>query len=229
MTTIWIDPPELETTALALGEQAMRVQETMTGTRTSCTCEVPRSLVGWLDEELQAITVMALLVAVGYLQEAADIKHRAVQLAAEQSLATTQGVVPSGLDIAAMVAQGVPGGLALVIGGDTSIVGSGPSTGGTPLVIGGGPTLATGGGSWYDVDAAILGAGSGGRGGGGGPTGGGGPDLTDFFRGTGDIAASHMTPFGTSANNGKLVDWGGNEATSTYSGVVNTYTGRPRF
>ena len=90
MTTIWMDPVELTATAGNLAELAMQIQETMTGTRTTCSCDVPRSLVAWIDEELNAITVGALQVAVGYLQEAVDCRQRAVELEAEQSLATTQ-------------------------------------------------------------------------------------------------------------------------------------------
>ncbi|HSV38399.1 MAG TPA: hypothetical protein VLI04_06515 [Nocardioidaceae bacterium] len=89
-TTIWMDPVELTASSATLGELGMRIQETMTGTRTTCSCEVPRSLVAWIDEELLAITVAALQVAVGYLQEAVDCRQRAVALQAEQSLAMSQ-------------------------------------------------------------------------------------------------------------------------------------------
>jgi hypothetical protein len=90
MTTIWMDPVELTASAANLAELAMQIQETMTGTRTTCSCEVPRSLVAWIDEELNAITVGALQVAVGYLQEAIDCRQRAIELEAEQSLAMAQ-------------------------------------------------------------------------------------------------------------------------------------------
>ncbi len=90
MTTIWIEPTELKATAAQLAEQAMRIQETMTGTRTTCDCEVPRSLIGWLDAELVAVTEDALRVAVVYLQQAIDGATRANQIQADQSLATAQ-------------------------------------------------------------------------------------------------------------------------------------------
>lgn len=97
MTTIWMDPVELTATTATLAESAMRIQETMTGTRTTCSCEVPRSLVAWIDEELLAITVEALQVAVGYLQEAVDCGERAAELKADQSLAMAQSTsVPIG-------------------------------------------------------------------------------------------------------------------------------------
>lgn len=224
MTTIWIDPHELDVAAMALGEQAMRVQETVTGTRATCTCEVPRALVDWLDQELNAITVGALEVVLGYLQQALDIKQRAAQVRAEQSLVTTQGVLPSSVDLGALIAAGVPGGLSLVIGGGPSIVGSGPSTGGIALTIAGGPAIATGGPSWNDVFDTIgnvrLDS---------GPRGGGGPDLTGFWNETGDIARSWMTPPGVTFDNGQYVDEGGNRASSLSSGYVSTYTGRHRF
>lgn len=116
---IWIDPVELTTTSGALAEQAMRIQETVTGTRTTCTCEVPRSLIAWLDEELNAITVEALQVAVGYLQEAVDCRQRAVDLEAEQSLALQASGAAFGVDEAGWMA-GVIGG-ASVIGGTSDL------------------------------------------------------------------------------------------------------------
>ena len=88
MSTIWMDPVELKASATTLAENAMQIQETMTGTRTTCACEVPRSLIGWLDEELQAITVAALQVAVGYLEQALDVAQRGHQIQADQSLVT---------------------------------------------------------------------------------------------------------------------------------------------
>lgn len=90
MTTIWMDPVELKSSAGTIAELAMQIQETIIGTRTTCMCEVPRSLVAWIDEELNAIAVGAMQVAVGYLQEAVDCAQRAQELEAEQSLAMAQ-------------------------------------------------------------------------------------------------------------------------------------------
>ena len=92
MTAIWIDPTELSNTADVLGSSGALIQETMTGTNTACTCEVPRSLIGWLDAELEQITVEALKVALAYLLEAIACKLISDQVIAEQSLVTTQSV-----------------------------------------------------------------------------------------------------------------------------------------
>ncbi|WP_107764285.1 hypothetical protein [Nocardioides terrigena] len=140
-TAIWIDPVELTATSGALAEQAMRIQETVTGTRTTCTCEVPRSLIAWLDEELNAITVEALTVAVGYLQEALDCRQRAVELEAEQSLALQASGDAFAVDGSGWMA-GVIGG-ASIVGGSTMTIG-GPSAFG--ITSDPGPTTMTIGG-----------------------------------------------------------------------------------
>lgn len=88
MSAIWMDPVQMKASGAALAEQALRVQETMTGTRTSCVCEVPRSLIGWLDDELEAITIGALQVALTYVTEAAELVRRADELLTGQSLAS---------------------------------------------------------------------------------------------------------------------------------------------
>jgi hypothetical protein len=90
MTTIYLDPVAMRATAGAVAENAMRVQETVTGTRSACACDVPRSLIGWLDEELLALTVSAMEVAVAYLQAALDTVQRAQQIEADQSLVAAQ-------------------------------------------------------------------------------------------------------------------------------------------
>lgn len=117
MTTIWMDPVELTASAATLAELAMQIQETMTGTRTTCSCEVPRSLVAWIDEELNAITVGALQVAIGYLQEAIDCRQRAIELEAEQSLAMAQSAgFAVGGGSYGDIAAGIIGGGAIVGG-----------------------------------------------------------------------------------------------------------------
>lgn len=134
MTTIWMDPVELTASAASLAELAMQIQETMTGTRTTCSCEVPRSLVAWIDEELNAITVGALQVAVGYLQEAVDCRQRAVELEAEQSLAMAQsaGFAVGGSGYSD-ISAGIIGGSAIV-GGFLLTDGITPGGGGTMTI-----------------------------------------------------------------------------------------------
>ncbi len=170
MTTIWMDPTELKAGAATLAEQAMRIQETMTGTRTTCSCEVPRSLIGWLDDELVRITEDALRVAVTYLEQAVDIATRANQIQADQSLAAAQapligGILPS----VATIGGGGPVFVSGMAPMTATIGGGGPSFDSgmasmTATIGGGGPVFeswmapmtATVGGSWSNplLDAA---------------------------------------------------------------------------
>lgn len=129
MSAIWIDPVELAAESALLGELGARVQETVTGTRTSCTCEVPRSLVGWLDEELRAITVEALTATVGLLLEAMELQLRADGVTAEQSLVAASPAltdIATGPGFAATTMGGfsaygeTPGPLATTMGGFSS-------------------------------------------------------------------------------------------------------------
>ncbi|WP_107764286.1 hypothetical protein [Nocardioides terrigena] len=86
MTVIWIDPVELAAEATLLGELGARVQETVTGTRTACTCAVPRALEPWLEEELTAIVTEALIATVALFLESIELQLRADSVTAEQSL-----------------------------------------------------------------------------------------------------------------------------------------------
>ena len=90
-TDIWIDPAELNGTAGMLAEQALRIQEAAVGTRENCVCDAPRSMVGWIDEALVALTEDALKVAVGYLTQAVDVATRASEVIADQAVDTTTG------------------------------------------------------------------------------------------------------------------------------------------
>lgn len=92
---VWIDPAELKNTAAVLAEQAMRIQEAAVGTRANCACDAPRSMVGWIDAELVAVTEDALRVAVAYLTDAVDLAQRANQVVADQAADTTAVVAAS--------------------------------------------------------------------------------------------------------------------------------------
>jgi hypothetical protein len=85
-----MDPAELRQTAAFLGEQAGQIQEAMTGTRTACSCDVPRSLVGWIDDELVQITESALVAAVAVVVAGLDCAVRAAEIETDQSLALAQ-------------------------------------------------------------------------------------------------------------------------------------------
>jgi hypothetical protein len=131
---IWMDPAEMRATAGVIAEQALRIQETVTGTRTACACEVPRSLIGWLDAELVAIATEAMQVAVAYLTEVVDVVRRADQILANQSLVAAQaGLLPPDTGLVLAPTGALVGGL--VLGGTTAELTS-PSATGAPLVGG---------------------------------------------------------------------------------------------
>ena len=83
---------------------------------------MPRSLIAWLDEELNAITVEALQVAVGYLQEAVDCRQRAVDLEAEQSLALQASGAAFSIDGPEWMTGVIDG--ASVVGGYSDLTGT---------------------------------------------------------------------------------------------------------
>jgi hypothetical protein len=113
-TDIWIDPAELNGTAGMLAEQALRIQEAAVGTRENCVCDAPRSMVGWIDEALVALTEDALKVAVGYLTQAVDVATRASEVIADQAVDTTAGT-----------GAGVDPSVAII--GGTTVGGTGPA------------------------------------------------------------------------------------------------------
>ncbi len=89
MSTIWIDPTELGAEAQLLGGQAQRASETVVDLVSACRAAVPVTLIAWLDEELDAIARQAMVVALGYMQEALDCKLRADEISTDQSLVAT--------------------------------------------------------------------------------------------------------------------------------------------
>lgn len=127
-----MDPIDLKASAATLAQNAVQIQETITGTRTTCTCEVPRSLIAWLDEELLDVTVAALQVAVGYLEQAVDVAQRGRQIEADQSLVAAQ----PGLT-AVLAAGAIVGGTSFTSGIETqSVVGGSTIIGGTSIMSG---------------------------------------------------------------------------------------------
>ncbi len=242
MSAIWMDPTELANEAALLAEQAMHIQETVTGTRTTCSCDVPRSLIAWLDEELLAVTEDALRVAIGYLQEAIDCKTRSNEIVADQSLVTT--VDPGSLS-AALVADGsVIGGTYFgdgitVMGGATSIVGGTyfgdgiTVMGGATATIGGtyfgdgitsmGPTTATIGGAWsnpildamrnlQDRNPAAASQLGG---------------LNSMLNNSqSDMISTILAPNGLTFSDGSYVDAGGDRSSSLAGAYRDPYTGK---
>lgn len=85
MTDIVMDPVQMRAGVQVIAEQVVLTQETMTGTTTTCMCEVPRSQVAWIDAELVAITEEALRVCIGYLEAGLDMATRANQIEADQA------------------------------------------------------------------------------------------------------------------------------------------------
>jgi len=228
MTTIWMDPVELTASSGTLAELAMQIQETMTGTRTTCSCDVPRSLVAWIDEELNAITVAALQVAVGYLQEAVDCRQRAVELEAEQSLAMTQSATftVGGTDIFGDWVAGVTGEggggvmqdwMTGVIGGSAVVGGFLITDGVTPM---GGGTMTIGkptyenmpflqdrfAGLWSNPGTASA--------------------LSGILDSQNDIVSTILAPNGLTYDHGSYVDSGGDRSSSLAGAYRDPVTGR---
>jgi hypothetical protein len=101
MTEIWMDPVELRRVGGDIARQVVVLRDTVTGVCHTCTCDIPRSTVAWLDAELVALTEDALRAAVGYLEQVVDLADRANQIEADQAAAgvpvaatTTVGGVP---------------------------------------------------------------------------------------------------------------------------------------
>jgi hypothetical protein len=203
MSTIFMDPTEMRGTAGMVGEQAQRIQETVTGTRTACTCEVPRSLVGWLDAELVAITESALQVAVDYLTEAVDLARRAQEIEADQSLATTCcGPLAPTTDLTSAVVGGT------VVGGTISGFGAPATTfAGVP-----GTTAADRATTDRMINDMLIGM--------------MGPSLADVMGNQGDGIRTILAPPGLVYNNGAYEDYGGDRSTSLSGEYQDPDTGR---
>ena len=215
MTTIWMDPVELTASAATTAELAMRIQETMTGTRTTCSCDVPRSLVAWIDEELLAITVEALQVAVGYLQEAVDCRQRAMELEAEQSLAMSQSTTvpiggPGSFDnwMAGVIGGGATvGGFLITEGISTqSILGGVATVGGTPTYENLPFLQSQNAGLWSNPGMASA--------------------MSGIMDSQSDMISTILAPNGLTYDDGAYVDSGGDRSTSLVGSYRDPVTGR---
>lgn len=213
MTQIWMDPAELRIAVGMLAEQAQRIQETVTGTRTICQCEVPRSMIGWLDEILVRVTEDALRVAVGYLQEAVDTGRRVQEIEADQSLAASQ---TSFAGVTSIGGTSVYGGLsAQEILGGTAIVGGSSFYDDIHAPFAGPATMTIGAPSYANFP--LMGFLSGVAGSGIGAVGGGsGRGMSGILDVPGhDSMMTILAPSGLTYDNGAYVDAGGDRAASS--------------
>jgi hypothetical protein len=145
MTTIWMDPAELDGMAGQLSGQVTRLQGALEGLHSTCTCTVPPALAGWLQDELTGIERDGTLAMLGYTVAGLDIALRAQEISADQSLATA--VAGPEVDLAAVLAG------AATVGGTGGVeFGSwlGPMEGGATVGGTGGVDF----GSWLDPMAA---------------------------------------------------------------------------
>lgn len=155
MTTIYLDPVRMDATAAAIGEHAQEIQTFVGTLESTCSADVPVSLVGWLAEELHDIAVQAQLVALLYCLAALDTALRAQQIQADQSLVAAQpALVSTSVDLGAALAMGSVVGGASTIGvisgaipGPTTMVIGGPSPYGVISGLPDGPSVATIGGT----------------------------------------------------------------------------------
>ena len=159
MTTIYLDPVQMDATAGAVGEHAWEVHTSAGTIESTCSANVPVALAGWLAEELHDIAVQAQLVALLYTVAALETALRAQQIQADQSLVAAQpALVSSSVDLGTALAMGsvvggsspfgvisggIPGPTTMTIGGPSDIgVVSGMPIGPSFATIGGTPTYA---------------------------------------------------------------------------------------
>ena len=161
MTTIYLDPVQMDATAGAIGEHAWEVHTSAGTIESTCSANVPVALAGWLAEELHDIAVQAQMVALLYTVAALETALRAQQIQADQSLVAAQpALVSSSVDLGAALAMGsvvggsspygvisggIPGPTTMTIGGPSpyGIVSGGDASSSTFMVtVGGTPTYA---------------------------------------------------------------------------------------
>lgn len=87
MSTIYLDPVAMDSTAGAVGQHAREVDDVIATLETACCANVPAHLAGWLAEELHDIALNCRLAALLYTVAALDTAMRGQQIAADQSLA----------------------------------------------------------------------------------------------------------------------------------------------
>jgi hypothetical protein len=124
MSTIFLDPVQMDATAGAVGEHAREAEAVVSDLQSTCSAAVPLSIAGWLGEELEEITVTVRLVSVLYTLAALDTALRAQQIQADQSL------VAAGPWLAAMdsAQPTTMGDLAAVLAGSSVVGCSTPAT-----------------------------------------------------------------------------------------------------
>ena len=88
MSTIFLDPVQMDATAGHVGEHVQQVTALAGDLETACSAVVPTSLGAWLTEELHDIAVTVQMIALLYAVAALDTAQRAQQIQADQSLAT---------------------------------------------------------------------------------------------------------------------------------------------
>lgn len=88
MSTIYLDPVAMDSTAGAVGQHAREVEDIVATLETACCADVPAHLAGWLAEELHDIALNCRLAALLYTVAALDTAMRGQQIATDQSLAT---------------------------------------------------------------------------------------------------------------------------------------------
>ena len=90
MSTIYLDPVQMDATAGAIGEHAWEVHTSAGTLESACSRRRAVALAGWLAEELHDIAVQAQMVALLYTVAALDTALRAQQIQADQSLVAAQ-------------------------------------------------------------------------------------------------------------------------------------------
>ena len=88
MSTIFLDPVQMDATAGHIGEHVNELTTLTADLETACSAAVPASIAGWLAEELRDIALTARMIALLYSVAALDTAQRAQQIQADQSLAT---------------------------------------------------------------------------------------------------------------------------------------------
>jgi hypothetical protein len=151
MSTIFLDPVQMDATAGHVGEHVNELTGLAADLETACSAAVPASIAVWLAEELHEITVTVRMIALVYSLAALDTAQRAQQIQADQSLATAAPTLASTSPTftSATVLGGFSSYGSLVTGPDY--------TGGSPLVGGSTPfatSTATGG---FTGSASIVG------------------------------------------------------------------------
>lgn len=141
MSTILLDPAQMDATAGAVGEHAREAEALVADLESTCSAAVPLSIAGWLAEELHAITITVQMISLLYAVAALDTALRAQQIQADQSLvAAGPGLVEMDTGQPATM-----GDLAAILAGSSVVGGSTPFTT-TPMPA---PTFALVGGASY--------------------------------------------------------------------------------